>query len=209
LFGRIFVMLESLVRTWEQQLLSTSKENNTMLLGGFIMTLNFRQPKIVLKWWVVFCMVIFASIYAQMSIGLFTDMNNADLTKLSFLILFVFYGYMATLGFRLSKFCRNINNPFHSMKFARIMKHGWFISEIFVSIGFFGTLVGIMNMYAPGMFTTGGGGAMEAVMLGMKTALYTTVMALGCSIIMIVTLYTIQNDLEIIEYENDCRIMED
>lgn len=174
-----------------------------------MMKLNFRQPKIVLKWWVVFCLVIFASIYAQMTIGVFTDMNNADLTKLSFLIVGVFYTYMISLGVRLSKFCKNLNNMYHNVRFARIMKHGWFISDIFVSIGFLGTLIGIMNMYAPGMFTVGGGAAMEVVMLGMKTALYTTVMALIAGIIMKITLYTVLNDIEIIEYENDCRILGD
>jgi len=170
---------------------------------------KLRHLKPVLKWWIIFCLLIFGIGYAQMTVDLFSMMNQADITKLSFLISAVFISYMVVLGVRLSKFCRNINNLFNISNFVRIIKHGWFLSNIFASLGLLGTLFGMINMF----YISGLGGdkvdvsSLGNAVAGLQTAIYTTVAALIATIIIQCTLYIIENDIEIIEERNDCKII--
>jgi hypothetical protein len=161
----------------------------------------------MLKWWLIFCTVIFATVYAHISVDFFSDLNAADVTKLSFMIVGVFYIYMISLGVRLSKFCKNIFNKKHSEHLEKIRTHGWFISDIFMAVGFLGTLVGFIYMLNLSALSGSSGAQSVLITLttGMRTALYTTVMALIASIIIKCTLYIIDNDLDVIkEYRKRC-----
>ncbi|MEA2081076.1 MAG: MotA/TolQ/ExbB proton channel family protein [Pseudomonadota bacterium] len=160
---------------------------------------KFLKP--VLKWWLIFCSVIFATIYSHMTMNLFVSLNDADVTKLSFAVIGAFYIYMITFGVHLSKFCKNIFNQKMKERFLKIEEHGWFISDIFMAVGFLGTLIGFIYMLDLTGFSSGTDSSATLVTLatGMKTALYTTVMALISSIIIKITLYTVRNDLEKID----------
>lgn len=171
---------------------------------------NHKHLKPVLKWWMIFCLVIFGTVYAQLSVDIFTKINDADITKLSFLIIGMFYAYMVVLGFRLSRFCKNVNNIFNTTKFVRILKHGWFISNIMSSIGFLGTIIGIINMLEITGLSSGTAVIEQTLVTsvhGMQTSLYTTGAALIGALIIISTLYLIENDIEIIEEDNDCELI--
>jgi hypothetical protein len=157
--------------------------------------------KPVLKWWILFCSVIFATAYSQLAFDLFAKLNAADVTKLTFVIIAVFFIYMTQLGSRLSKFCKNIFNENNKQRFLRIEQHGWFISDIFMAVGFLGTLIGFIFM----LDLTGFGAGNEAqttlitLVTGMKTAIYTTVIGLIGSMIIKIVLYIIRNDIETID----------
>lgn len=165
-----------------------------------------RYLKPVLKWWIIFCSLVFTTVYAQLTLDLFGKLHEADVTKLSFIVIGVLYIYMITLGVRLSKFCKNVFNQFCQESIVRIQKHGWFLSDIFMAIGFLGTLVGFIYM----LDLTGlaSGSAAQATLItlttGMKTALYTTVMALIASIVIKCTLYILEQDFERIEDDRTC-----
>jgi hypothetical protein len=114
---------------------------------------------------------------------------------------------MISLGVTLSKFCKNIFNQWCSKRIIKVQQHGWFLSDIFMAIGFLGTLIGFIFMLDLSGLTAGNAAQATLVTLttGMKTALYTTVMALIASIIIKCTLYVIANDLEQIA-EDNCSI---
>lgn len=170
------------------------------------MIYRHRRLKPVLKWWVIFCFIVFATGYAQLTMNLFSTLNNADVTKLSFVVIGIFYSYMIALGVKLSKYCNNVNNQLCTESLARTQKHGWFLSDIFMALGFLGTLVGFIYM----LDLTGlsNSNAAQATLItlttGMKTALYTTVMALIGSIVIKCTLYILANDVDKIEEEKIC-----
>ncbi len=170
------------------------------------MIYRHRRLKPVLKWWVIFCIVVFATVYSQLTLNLFSALNTADVTKLSFIVIGIFYTYMIALGVKLSKYCKNVNNQNCTDELAKVQKHGWFLSDIFMAIGFLGTLVGFIYM----LDLTGlqNSNAAQATLItlttGMKTALYTTVMALIGSIVVKCTLYILNNDIEQIEEEKIC-----
>lgn len=152
----------------------------------------------MLKWWLIFCFVIFSTIYAQISINLFATLNEADVTKISFLVIIIFYSYFIALGARLTKFSKNIQDTQCQKSVIKIQKHGWFLSDIFMALGFLGTLVGFIYMLDLTALSSDNMSKEVLVTLttGMRTALYTTVMALIASIIIKATLYIVGNDLE-------------
>jgi biopolymer transport protein ExbB/TolQ len=78
-----------------------------------------------------------------------------------------------------------------------------------MAVGFLGTLVGFIFMLDLSGLTSGNAAQATLVTLttGMKTALYTTVMALISSIVIKCTLYIIANDLEKIA-EDNCTLTE-
>ena len=62
------------------------------------MIYRHRRLKPVLKWWVIFCIVVFATVYSHLTMNLFSALNQADVTKLSFAVIGVFYCYMIAFG---------------------------------------------------------------------------------------------------------------
>jgi hypothetical protein len=157
-----------------------------------------RHIKPLLTWWLIFCSVVFATVYSQLSIGLFTTLNDADATKLSFLVIVCFYAYLISLGVRLTKYCKDINDPLCQDNLQKIQKHGWFLSDIFMAFGFLGTLIGFVIMLDLTGLSSANAAQATLITLttGMKTALYTTVMALIGSIIIKITLYVLGAQLE-------------
>lgn len=172
---------------------------------------KFRHLKPVIKWWVIFCLVVFTTGYLHITIDLFTMINADDVTKISFLLIGVLYAYLISFGVRLSKFCNNVNNEYHMTRFVRTLKHGWFLSNIFAAFGFVGTIIGIRNMLnISGLSSDAFASAsIGSVVSGMQTAMMTTLVALIGAIIIKCTLYLIENDIEIIEYDNDCKFLEE
>jgi hypothetical protein len=160
-----------------------------------------KYPKPVFKWWIIFCSLIFVTGYSHLTIDLFSKLNEADVTKLSFLVIIVFYIYMISLGVNLSKYCKNVFNHHTYNGIEKTHQHGWFLSDVFLGIGFLGTLLGFIYMLDLTGLASGDMAQTTLITLttGMKTALYTTVMALISSIIIKCTLYTIEQDLERIE----------
>lgn len=159
---------------------------------------KIKNYSVLLKWWLIFCFVIFSTIYAHLSLNLFTTLNEADVTKISFLVIIIFFSYFINLGVRLTKFCKNMQDINCQKSIIKTQRHGWFLSDIFMALGFLGTLVGFIYMLdLTGLASTNmNKEVLVTLTTGMRTALYTTVMALIGSIILKSTLYVIGNDLE-------------
>ncbi len=170
------------------------------------MIYRHRRLKPVLKWWLIFCAIVFATVYSHLTMDLFSALNSADVTKLSFVVIGVFYIYMIALGVKLSKYCKNVNNDRCTEALGKVQHHGWFLSDIFMAVGFLGTLIGFIYMLdLSGLTNTNAAQAtLVTLTTGMKTALYTTVMALIASIVTKVSLYILNNDIQQIEEEKIC-----
>ena len=145
------------------------------------------KKSIFLKWWLIFSLVIVGSCLAYLT-GLFTQVNNADFTKISFLIYSLFLLFSVKCGFNTKRL--NEDNS------------GWFVSDILITLGMIGTVVGFIYMLStsfgsidvsqPHTMRT----ALSKMSTGMGTALYTTASGLVCSLLLKLQLFNLQRGLD-------------
>lgn len=133
--------------------------------------------------------VLAAAAYAISEGGLLILWNN-DSTKLSFLLLFIFLKMSLWCGYktwRLSVFIdRNGAEKYLVEKIEHLIEVGWFASDLCLSIGMVGTVVGfIMMMSGFSSIDVSNMQTVEEMIRGlgsgMSTALYTTLVGLVCS----------------------------
>jgi hypothetical protein len=141
-----------------------------------------------IKWWLEFCLIL-GGTYTAYSYGLLTMVFDNDITKLSYLILGLFFAFTALLG--LDVFVKKVGDG--------LLYVGWFISEILLGLGMLGTVIGFIYMLSGsmgGMDTSDTETIKEALTImasGMATALYTTAMGLITSLLLKVQLITLEN----------------
>ena len=142
-----------------------------------------------LKWWLFITMIMVGFIFAG-SQGFIYTLWTEDSTKLSFLLLFIFLQMSVWCGYKtwtLSKFIDNKEEDKHIVeKIEHLMEVGWFTSDLCLTIGMIGTVVGFIMMLSG--FATVDTNDIQTVQdliktlgTGMSTALYTTLMGLICS----------------------------
>ena len=92
----------------------------------------------VLKWWLIFCLTLLGC-----GVGAYFNMHhiiyNADVTKLSFLIMTIFFCtsvWIGTKTYKLEKFD----------DYDQDTKVGWFIAESCLALGMVGTVTGFLLM---------------------------------------------------------------
>jgi len=145
------------------------------------------RRKTFLQWWLIFTLIIAGTILAYIT-GLFVRVNEADFTKLSFLIYALFIVFSVKCGFNTAK--------------TREDHTGWFVSDMLVKLGLIGTLIGLIYV-----FTTSLGSvdvsqpqtmkaAISSMMTGMGTALYTTIIGLTCSLVLQLQLHNLEKAIE-------------
>ena len=142
-----------------------------------------------LKWWLFITMIVVGFIFAG-SQGFVYTLWTEDSTKLSFLLLFIFLQMSAWCGYKtwtLSKFIDNREEDKHIVeKIEHLIEVGWFTSDLCLTIGMIGTVVGFIMMLSgfatvdPNDISTVQG-LIKTLGIGMSTALYTTLMGLICS----------------------------
>ena len=142
-----------------------------------------------LKWWLFITMIIVGFIFAG-SQGFIYTLWTEDSTKLSFLLLFIFLQMSAWCGYKtwtLSKFIDNREEDKHIVeKIEHLIEVGWFTSDLCLTIGMIGTVVGFIMMLSgfatvdPNDISTVQG-LIKTLGIGMSTSLYTTLMGLICS----------------------------
>ena len=144
---------------------------------------------LILKWWLFITMIMVGFIFAG-SQGFIYTLWTEDSTKLSFLLLFIFLQMSVWCGYKtwtLSKFIDNKEEDKHIVeKIAHLMEVGWFTSDLCLTIGMVGTVVGFIMMLSG--FATVDTNDIKTVQdliktlgTGMSTSLYTTLMGLICS----------------------------
>ena len=129
-----------------------------------------------LKWYAIFCssiLLVFLSYY----FGILHELYQTDFTKLSWVIIAIFFIMSTTLGYKLHK------------KNLAITDFEWFVAESMLSIGMVGTVIGFIYMLTT-IFTgldvqqiATVQQALSDMATGMGTALWTTLIGLIFSII--------------------------
>jgi len=142
-----------------------------------------------LKWWLFVTLIGVAFVYLTAQ-GAWHALWENDATKLSFLLLAIFIQMTAWCGYktwRLSKFIDEGKQEDHIVeKIESLMEVGWFTSDLCLTIGMIGTVIGFIMMLS-------GFSALDvsnvktiqdlvkALGIGMSTSLYTTLTGLVCS----------------------------
>jgi hypothetical protein len=145
----------------------------------------------LLKWWLISCLTIlgFGTLYY---FNVHSLLYNADITKLSFLIIIIFVFTSIWIGRK-----TYIDNPEHQLDV------GWFIAESCLALGMVGTVTGFLYMLGTTFENIDISNAqtlqdaLASMARGMSTALYTTLTGLIASLIIKIQLvnYEVSDNL--------------
>ena len=157
-----------------------------------------------LKWWFFIC-VIMASILWLVFTGAFYALWTQDATKLSFVLLTIFSVMSGWCGYKtwtLSKFLDNDQTEDYLVeKIEHLIEVGWFTSDLCLSIGMMGTVIGFImmlsgfaNVDVSNMTTVQD--LIKGLGTGMSTALYTTLTGLICSALLKIQYFNLSQAID-------------
>ena len=162
------------------------------------------KHQLFLRWWLFITGVVAAMIYMATQ-GLFVTVWQNDATKLSFLLLGLFTIMSAWCGYKtwtLSKFIDEGQDEPHLIdRIERLMEVGWFTSDLCLTIGMVGTVVGFIMMLSG--FATVNIAEVQTVQLlikklgtGMSTSLYTTLAGLICGALLKIQYFNLNQAID-------------
>ncbi len=167
---------------------------------------------ILLRWWLFFAVALLGT-FALFISGLIYRVSQADVTKLSFLIFFVFAIFTIRTGFETYRLSNE--TLFTDQRMATFYKNsetGWFVSDMLLTLGMIGTVAGFIYMLSTSFvdLSFDNVNSMQAVLAkmgkGMSTALYTTAAGLVCSLLLKLQLYNLTSRLDyLVELNNKKR----
>ena len=142
-----------------------------------------------LKWWLFLSITLLGTLGLGQQ-GYLHLLWEGDTTKLSFVLLSIFTVMSGWCGYKtwtLSRFLDNGQTEDYLVeKIEHLMEVGWFTSDLCLSIGMMGTVIGFImmlsgftNIDVKDMSTVQG--LIKNLGVGMSTALYTTLTGLVCS----------------------------
>ena len=146
--------------------------------------------KPLLRWWLFISLTIILT-FAFYYFGLFAEVWDKDRTKLSFLIMFLFFFTSIHCGKETIKVSNALEgnvseNEIKNIDWRGNQEIGWFISDFVLTIGMIGTVSGFLLMLT-GAFAgvdlndeVAMKNVLEKMSKGMSTALYTTLFGLIC-----------------------------
>ena len=146
--------------------------------------------KSLLKWWLIFCVIILG-IGTCFYFDIHKSLYEADITRLSFLILIVFGCtsiWIGSLTYRVGVL----------QDYNQRSDVGWFISESCLALGMVGTVTGFLIMLGTAFADVDVSNAvtlqkaLSEMAVGMSTALSTTLVGLVCSLIIKVQLVNLE-----------------
>tara|TARA_R110000824_G_scaffold10866_1_gene47577 strand:+ start:67145 stop:67651 length:507 start_codon:yes stop_codon:yes gene_type:complete len=157
-----------------------------------------------LKWWLFMAALMALSAYLIVNDGL-RALWERDSTKLSFLLLLIFIHMSAWCGYktwRLSRFLdRDETEKYLVEKIEGLMEAGWFASDLCLSIGMVGTVIGFITMMSgfgdidvANMTTVQD--MIKSLGSGMSTALYTTLVGLVCSALLKIQYFNLSQAID-------------
>ena len=157
-----------------------------------------------LKWW-LFMSAVMASSVLLAGLGLLGTLWEKDATKLSFVLLALFAAMSGWCGYktwRLSVFIDSKKTePYLIEKIEHLMEVGWFTSDLCLSIGMMGTVIGFImmlggfaNIDINDMATVQG--LIKGLGVGMSTALYTTLTGLICSALLKIQYFNLSQAID-------------
>lgn len=154
-----------------------------------------------LRWWLTFVLLCLGGT-ASWYLGLIAMINEADFTKISFLIMGMFFSYSVYTGINTKKACDPCELQVHYDKLCRRNEHGWFVSNLFTALGMVGTVVGFIYMLGTSFEDLKADNvssmmaALKQMGAGMSTALYTTAVGLVCSWALKIQLFNLSQHLD-------------
>ena len=142
--------------------------------------------KSVLKWWLIFCLIVLG-IGTCFYFDVHKSLHESDITRLSYLIIFIFLCTSIWIGTKTYKV--GILQDYEQKSDV-----GWFISESCLALGMVGTVTGFLIMLGTAFANVDVTNAvtlqqaLSDMAIGMSTALWTTLVGLVCSLIIKVQL---------------------
>ena len=149
---------------------------------------------IFLRWWLFFCLTILAATVSYY-FGFFNELYEKDATKLSFIIISIYF--IASLYVGKLTYDQRSNKRYETG-----MNVSWFTSEVLLSLGMIGTVAGFILMLGDsfGSIDTANPEtlkeALSSMALGMSTALYTTLVGLILSQALKIQLVNLESGAE-------------
>ncbi len=140
----------------------------------------------LLKWWLIFCLTLIG-IGTSYHFNLHSLLYDADVTKLSFLIIIIFIFTSIWIG-------KKTLNLEKTSVMSDNINVGWFVAETCLALGMVGTVTGFLYMLGTAFENIDISNvitlqdALASMARGMSTALYTTLTGLIASLIIKVQL---------------------
>lgn len=144
----------------------------------------------ILKWWIFFVLLNVATTVLFLT-GIAQTALEVDITNISFLIYGLFYIFSVRQGILIYKFSKSVVVTKKDIYYYQHKNEpAWYISNLLLNLGLFGTIIGFIYMLA---ITFGGLGGFDIIAAkesisqminGMGTALYTTAAGMACSILL-------------------------
>jgi uncharacterized membrane protein YfcA len=159
-----------------------------------------------LRWWLAFVLITVGFLFSYF-LGFFQKIYEADSTKLSFLILAIFLSMSVWCGLKTWKWSQ-LKEPdiAEHRRFRQLEEIGWFASDICLSIGMIGTVIGFIMMLV-GFTSVDASNAKSVQELlstlgaGMSTALYTTLTGLISSVLLKIQYFNLGHSITTAEHE--------
>jgi len=163
-----------------------------------------KKHGLFLKWWLFIVAIVVGQIYIFGQGGL-AALWELDTTKLSFLLIAIFSIMSVWCGhktWRVSRFLDSGESDKYLVeKIDNLIEVGWFASDLCLTIGMIGTVIGFIMMLAN--FSTIDVTNIKTIedMIkglgsGMSTALYTTLVGLVCSALLKIQYFNLGQAIE-------------
>jgi len=157
-----------------------------------------------LKWWLFLSITLLGTLGLGQQ-GYLHLLWEGDTTKLSFVLLSIFTVMSGWCGYKtwtLSRFLDNGQTEDYLVeKIEHLMEVGWFTSDLCLSIGMMGTVIGFImmlsgftNIDVKDMSTVQG--LIKNLGVGMSTALYTTLTGLVCSALLKIQYFNLSQAID-------------
>jgi len=157
-----------------------------------------------LKWWLFLSITLLGTLGLGQQ-GYLHLLWEGDTTKLSFVLLSIFTVMSGWCGYKtwtLSRFLDNGQTEEYLVeKIEHLMEVGWFTSDLCLSIGMMGTVIGFImmlsgftNIDVKDMSTVQG--LIKSLGVGMSTALYTTLTGLVCSALLKIQYFNLSQAID-------------
>ena len=157
-----------------------------------------------LKWWLFLSITLLGTLGLGQQ-GYLHLLWEGDTTKLSFVLLSIFTVMSGWCGYKtwtLSRFHDNGQTEDYLVeKIEHLMEVGWFTSDLCLSIGMMGTVIGFImmlsgftNIDVKDMSTVQG--LIKNLGVGMSTALYTTLTGLVCSALLKIQYFNLSQAID-------------
>ena len=146
--------------------------------------------KSLLKWWLIFCLTLLG-LCTCVYFNVHKDLYSDDVTRLSFLIIYIFICTSVWIGTKTYKV--GIQQDYDQKSDV-----GWFVSESCLALGMVGTVTGFLIMLGTAFENVDVSNAatlqqaLSDMAIGMSTALWTTLVGLVSSLIIKVQLVNLE-----------------